>query len=453
MSDSKPKQSLENAPDRAEAKVAKEFFVHMITKDILLEDCLLDLIDNSIDGASRVIQAREEAEPSPRDSERRLEGFGVQLDLRSDSFAIRDNCGGIPLEDARHYAFHFGRKAGTEHEPEGSIGLYGIGMKRALFKIGKRAQIHSSTEEESFNVVIDVPHWEGHDVWNFPLFPGSPSGNPGTVIEIADLNPGIGEALEDPVFVNRLRKSIARDYSIFLQSGFEIKVNGIPIEPIVFAVKEGAGFQPGRLQYREDGISVELIAGMAAPPPDDPSAQTKVPTEMFGWYVLCNDRVVIAADKTSRTVWGHGDFNTWHPQYNGFLGIISFHSKDPNKLPWTTTKRAIDLNDPMYRRAVPRMKELTETFIDYTEARKEDLGEAKRHEQASISRPVAEIPVGNVMTVPRLTASTVQMATIQYRKPREEVQKVAKALGNRNMNYKQVGIETFDYFRKREVED
>lgn len=453
MSPVEPGNSPEQAPERAEADVAKEFFVHMITKDILLEDCVLDLIDNSIDGAARVLQARKSVGGAPKDPDHPFSGFGVDLGLQPERFVIDDNCGGIPLDDARHYAFHFGRKAGTEHEPTGSIGLYGIGMKRALFKIGKFAEIRSSTEAEAFAVVIDVPRWEQQEEWDFPLFPGSATANPGTVIDITNLNPGIGEAFGDEVFINRLRKSIARDYSIFLQNGFEVAVNGQSINPVSFAVREGAGFQPGRIHYQEDGVSVELVAGMAAPPPDDPSAQAKVPTEMFGWYVLCNDRVVIAADKTSRSVWGHGDFNAWHPQYNGFLGIVSLSSRDPNKLPWTTTKRAIDLNAPLYRRAIPRMKALTQTFIDYTEARKEDLDEAKRHEQDSVSRPVMQIPVGNVMAVPRIAAPKVRMATVQYRKSLKEVERVAEALGNRNMNYKQVGIETFDYFRKREVED
>ena len=38
---------------KANAHPTKDFFVKMITKDIALEDCLLDLIDNCIDGARR----------------------------------------------------------------------------------------------------------------------------------------------------------------------------------------------------------------------------------------------------------------------------------------------------------------------------------------------------------------------------------------------------------------
>ncbi|WP_202949120.1 hypothetical protein [Halomonas sp. KM-1] len=36
---------------RALANPTKSFFVKMLTRDITLEDCILDLIDNSVDGA------------------------------------------------------------------------------------------------------------------------------------------------------------------------------------------------------------------------------------------------------------------------------------------------------------------------------------------------------------------------------------------------------------------
>jgi hypothetical protein len=196
---------------------------------------------------------------------------------------------------------------------------------------------------------------------------------------------------------------------------------------------------------------------MAAPPPDDPSAEaqadSKMPTELFGWYVVCNDRVVLAGDKTARTVWGVGGFNNWHFQYNGFLGIASFRSENAALLPWTTTKRGIDLSNPLYRRAVVRMKQFTKDYIDYTEERKDDLKNAKELESRAASKSIADVAMRDRLIVPRLQPTKVTMATIQYRRPRAEVLKVAEALGNRNMNYKDVGVKTFEYFKKREVEE
>ena len=42
-------------PERAQGQPTKEFFVMMITKDISLEDCILDLLDNSRKLARQII--------------------------------------------------------------------------------------------------------------------------------------------------------------------------------------------------------------------------------------------------------------------------------------------------------------------------------------------------------------------------------------------------------------
>ena len=42
-----------NTDNKADASPTKAFFVNMITRDISLEDCILDLIDNSVDSAWR----------------------------------------------------------------------------------------------------------------------------------------------------------------------------------------------------------------------------------------------------------------------------------------------------------------------------------------------------------------------------------------------------------------
>ena len=42
-----------NDQHRVDANPTKAFFVNMITRDITLEDCIMDLIDNSVDAAWR----------------------------------------------------------------------------------------------------------------------------------------------------------------------------------------------------------------------------------------------------------------------------------------------------------------------------------------------------------------------------------------------------------------
>lgn len=444
--------------EKADASPAKEFFIRMITRDIALDDCMLDLVDNSIDGAKRVIEARGE-DPRAAGS---FHGFWVELGFTEKEFLIKDNCGGISISEAKDYAFHFGRRLDIERQPDDSIGIYGIGMKRAMFKIGRNIDIGSSTKDDSFTVSIEVEAWEKEPGWIFDLEPGEPWPEPGTSIEIAALNSGAKADFRDAAFENALRTTIARDYSLFLQRGLQISVNSVPVPPLEFSLRSGEDFEPARVTYsdrgEEDGaeVVVEIAAGMAGPPPDPEEDLAQLnfkDVDRWGWFVLCNDRVVLAGDKTNRTVWGDDGFTRWHPQYNGFLGIVQFYSRDPGALPWTTTKRDVDETEPVYRRAVTRMKELTAPYIEYTNARKANPEEAKRRERSTTPRAIADVEVRSAMKLPSIARSRIKMGNVLYRKPVDELRLAGEALGEESMSYKDIGIKTFEYFFDREVGD
>ncbi|GHL58482.1 hypothetical protein ECZU31_17570 [Escherichia coli] len=62
-----------------------------------------------------------------------------------------------------------GRPAEREADDLPTIGVYGIGMKRAIFKMGTSAQILSKTENEQFSVTIS-PEWMADDEnWSLEL--------------------------------------------------------------------------------------------------------------------------------------------------------------------------------------------------------------------------------------------------------------------------------------------
>lgn len=428
---------------RANAMPAKNFFLRMITRDISLEDCILDLIDNSIDGATR----GQNGAPD-------LSGRWVNVHLAEKQFLIEDNCRGIPLEVAEKYAFNFGRNPEYDAE-EGTIGVYGIGMKRAVFKLGREIEIESSTTEESFRTRIVVDEWaaEPGDDWGFQLEPGEAQEVAGTRIRVSDLNPGVGEDITDPAFETSLIRSVSRDYALFLRRGLHVEVNGKEVPPETYSFLVGDAYQPARVEYQDDGVGVQISAGMAAPPPEDDSASAEIKHhERYGWYVMCNDRVVLAANKTDQTVWNNEGFQGWHNQYNGFLGIAAFESADPGRLPWTTTKRDIDQTHPVYRRAVIRMKKMTDAYIQYTNARKRNVSKARSLEAKTTPRPVSEVPVRAEISLPKIDPQpTVRLANILYARPVEEVRAVAEAMGNKRMSYKRVGEKSFEYYYEREV--
>ncbi len=151
------------AKNSINAAPTKNFFVEMLTRDIDLKDAILDLLDNCIDGIQRTIR-------NQAPSDKPYEGFWAKIDVSEDGFKIEDNCGGIPLEVARRYAFRMGKPRDvTDDDDIATIGTYGIGMKRAIFKMGQSARVLSQTEEDAFKVMIQPDWLASDDTWDLPL--------------------------------------------------------------------------------------------------------------------------------------------------------------------------------------------------------------------------------------------------------------------------------------------
>ena len=138
------------------AMPTKAFFVDMLVKDIPLERAVLDLVDNCVDGAIRLRNG----------SDGNFAGLRVEITMAADKFVIADNCGGFDMATARDYAFRFGRARAANATPY-SIGQFGVGMKRALFKFGRQFSVASKTATESWAVDVDVDEWELTSDWYF----------------------------------------------------------------------------------------------------------------------------------------------------------------------------------------------------------------------------------------------------------------------------------------------
>ncbi|AZL57784.1 ATP-binding protein [Tabrizicola piscis] len=446
---------------RADANPTKAFFVRMITRDITLEDCIFDLVDNSIDGAWELSGGH----PLSLDDKTNLSAYKISIRIEEDRFEISDNCGGITLDDAVEYAFTFGRKDKAETE-NFSIGVYGIGMKRAIFKLGTQIDIRSTYEIdenlESFRVPINVEAWlaSGDENWDFDIEESEHLDQKGVKITVSDLTEAARRSFESPRFIKNLRRSIARDYALHLHRGLVIEVQGKPVSGWTIELRQGGDFSPMRAQFENvmDGerVFVEILAGMAAPPPNDsePSEDFDDDQNTSGWYVICNGRIVLAADKTTVTGWGTEGWPQWHPQYTGFMGIIVFSSRRADLLPLTTTKRSVDETSAVYRQFRPKMRETTKEWISYTNTRKQIREEAIQREAAAKAVPIFEVAIRQEVELPRIIQKTkVPEANVLYTVPRQRLRSLASAFGNINMAYKDVGLKSFEYAFKDLVGD
>lgn len=102
---------------------------------------------------------------------------------------------------AINYAFIFGKPENYIDDTKFSIGRFGVGMKRALFKIGKHFSVESETSQDHFLVNVDVETWSKSDNWEFqyePIEQGDLVNN-GTKIKIINLNEDVKTEFSDPI--------------------------------------------------------------------------------------------------------------------------------------------------------------------------------------------------------------------------------------------------------------
>lgn len=379
MSDDHPAQER-NAIGFANAAPTKNFFVNMLTRDIELPDALLDLLDNCVDGILRV---KGQAEgPTP------YKGFRASITMAPDHFIIEDNCGGIPKEVAEQYAFSMGRPVGEEVDrlaASATVGMYGIGMKRAIFKLGTEAMVESN-HDEPFSVEF-TPEWMSDREWgNLPMYELTREQMPeqGTRVTVFKLHDEASKAFGSSNWIKDFRNTISRHFAIIIAKGFEVRL-GSPaeiergIDPIPGAdfqlletdpLEDGSRIQPYVYVGKIDGVEIEIYAGLYRQLPTEEEAereeQTRGMKDDAGWTVACNDRVVIWKDTTRLTGWGEATVPNYHGQFIAITGLVLMRSDDPKKLPLTTTKRGIDASSNVYSEAKDLMREATKSLTSFT---------------------------------------------------------------------------------------
>lgn len=357
-----------NQQDTAIAIPTKEFFVSMLTRDISLVDAILDLVDNCLDGALRA------AGNNQVDYSR----HSVIIEMNADKFFIKDDCGGIPRDIAINYAFKMGREPDDIRDSESeTIGMYGVGMKRAIFKMGRDAIVLSYHNGDKFHVPIS-PEWLDSKEWErLPIINSESDesfNSPGTIIEVKSLYPSVSRHFESDSFINDVKIAIGEHFTMFLQRGLKIEVNQVQVSPVrveVLVSEAKDGPAPFIYQKVIDGVTVSITVGLNTGKSLDDDDEDTLEFERnrsastAGWTVFCNDRAVIVGDKSRLTGWGDG-IPMYHGQYSVITGIVEFRSVSADKLPITTTKRALDTSSEVWSEAKIKMREGLRVWIDHT---------------------------------------------------------------------------------------
>lgn len=461
-----------------DASPVKRFFVEMLTRDIQIEDAILDLLDNCVDGILR------SSSPSDDGIETPYEGYWAKITVNGDSFEIEDNCGGIPWNEHER-AFRMGRPRidGAISSPL-SVGIYGIGMKRAIFKIGQSALIATKNGEDDYQVFFTEEWINDEDNWYLTVEPNNESmPHDGTHIYITNLNADVHEAFTFERFERDLLTKIQSHYAVIMRKGFKVEVNGVIAEPNPIVVRfspestlDNREIRPYMFRSDFDEVQVFLAVGLREPIPgfdriSEEQEGARYSSDYAGWTVICNDRVVLYCDKNELTGWGILGVPRYHTQFIAISGVVEFRG-NPSKLPTTTTKRGLKFESSLYQQVLQRMIEGIKHFIDFTnkwktmEAEAEkvvspipalEYSEIKIQAQNLTFHPVRTGTIGGEQYIPKLPmpANSRTDVRISYTRPKDEVFELAEKLfGNLDDMRRQdvprnVGLASFEYAAKK----
>ena len=210
------------------------------------------------------------------------------------------------------------------------------------------------------------------------------------------------------------------------------------------------------------GLSIRAVAD-----DEDAGFERDRSSATAGWTVLCNDRAVIVGDKSRLTGWGDG-IPLYHPQFAIITGIIEFRSKRADKLPVTTTKRALDTSSNVWLESLVKMKEGMRVWIDYTNQWKNQADaeqQQARHWEDARPMPLrmaieavaqraatkkldgegVEFNPKKSKVLPEPPYKTPSSRRVTFSKPAEEIRLVGKALlDDENAKPGVVGEKAFD---------
>jgi hypothetical protein len=429
---------------------SKELFITMLTRDITLIDAISDLVDNCVDGAIK-LRGKD-----------KFTGLEVDITVRDNCFKIKDNCGGIDRDLAQNYAFRFGRPSdapGIDY----SVGQFGIGMKRALFKMGEHFEIKSVSPKASFTIEIDVDKWSAkEDEWDFEFKnltqENAPPSECGTEITVTSLKNDVIERFKQKNFLSKLREKLELQHLINLSKELIIKINTHRIASNQLKFYDGTRFTTAYLSKKfriYDNMDVQIYAGIG---------EQKL--DKGGWYIFCNNRLIHGPEQTEISGWGAKTpvkIPEYHTQFNAFRGIVLFESKTLAFLPWNTSKTSVDTDSLLFQNVRLDMICLMRPIIDFLNAvhRESTLYHNKKLAEEYLQNEINSASLKNYLDVKTSSkfsapcemrkAKKTNEVRISYFRKVIKVDKLKEIF--KVSSPKQVGEKTFDYTFDRECKE
>ena len=323
-----------------------DYIQNVLVRDIDCKECLLDLIDNSIDAAREEILSIE-TDLDPYGVPKSYAGYEIEIgcDASSGELSVHDTCSGIDQETIRDRLLLIGQQSNSKH----AIGHFGVGLKRALLKLGQNYEIETSNGSEIFIIEFSASDLTQGSSSITAIGETGGEYHKGTKIWIRiATEEARREVYQNPEWETRIRREIGIRYSVFINKGLTIRYEGVVVDSLCPELKtfEDIEIQQGHISGLPHNIQVSIEAGLHSSYSLDSNNQTKLNeplSDEYGWYFVCNDRVIKIACRDSEYGW----VTRWHNEYNGFVGWV-YIVGDVAHLPWNTKKTDIDSSSEVF---------------------------------------------------------------------------------------------------------
>lgn len=275
----------------------------------------------------------------------------------------------------------------------------------------------------------------------------------GTKISVKELRPDVSSQFALDNFKSRLAKTIRSAHQLSISQGLRIKVDGQPLEATSIDVLQSAQIRPGLQITSLNGtgkapVDVQIYTGIGTSKPPE-----------AGWYVFCNDRLLLNGDQTLVTGWGESAgqrIPRFHPQYARFRGLVFFRCEDTARLPWNTTKNGVDPEVRIFQHTRSLMVNLMSPVIKFLNLldRENDLPSGQRVLTRALKAaelvPFTSLKDQQTFAVEVAPSPAIKVRKISYEVPIQRYERVRSALGA--TSEKEVGERTFDYYYDQECE-
>lgn len=343
-----------------------DYLIQGLTADVSTIECIYDLLDNSIDAArSKILNGTKLTKKDAFGLPASYKGFKIDLKISASAVSILDNCTGLEESTLSEKVFTIGKK--SKHAF--GIGHYGVGLNRAIFKLGRSVQLKTDNGKHAFSLEFTEDDVRSAVESKSTIkAQRQPTANSNYYrLEIGGIKRDVLGDLGSETWEDSLREQIRIRYAIFCKKGILITVNGKKCGEFGPEIRN-----PGFLKKRtknlmsQNGVSIYLEAGLhenyRIAKIDSDYTQLKPIiknlTPEYGWYIVCNDRIILVADKSKTTGWT----TSWHNEYHGFLGWAHYVSEDPSLLPWDTKKTGINTNHQTHVEVLSSLKELADDY-------------------------------------------------------------------------------------------